>query len=81
MTAFVIYVVVAFVLAAVAAYMYGRIDPDARDHLWEELSVPVVLFVIFWPVVLPLALIGAAIFFPLRWIYRLGERSREKDNK
>ena len=81
MTDFVIYIVVAFVLAAVAAYMYGRIDPKQRDHLWEELSPSVVLFIIAWPVVLPLALIGAAIFFPLRWIYQLGEQSRKKDSK
>jgi hypothetical protein len=81
MTAFVIYVLIAFVLAAVAAYMYGRIDPEHQDLIWDELSPSVVLFIIFWPVVLPLALIGAAIFFPLRWIYRLGERSREKDSK
>jgi hypothetical protein len=79
--ALVIYIVVAFVLAGITAYKYGRLDPDERDDIWEELSVPVVLFVIFWPVVLPLALIGAAIFFPLRWIYKLGERSREKDGK
>ena len=77
MTAFVIYVLVAFVLAGVAAYMYGRIDPEQQDYIWDEL----ILFIIFWPVVLPLALIGAAIFFPLHWIYRLGERSRKKDNK
>jgi hypothetical protein len=81
MTDFVIYIVVAFVLAAVAAYMYGRIDPKQRDHLWEELSPSVVLFIIAWPVVLPLALIGAAIFFALRWIYQLGEQSRKKDSK
>jgi hypothetical protein len=81
MTAFVIYIVVAFVLAGVVAYKYGRIDPDERDDIWDELITPVVLFIIFWPVVLPLALTGAAIFFPLHWIYRLGERSREKDSK
>jgi hypothetical protein len=79
--ALVIYIVVAFVLAGITAYKYGRLDPDERDHLWEELSVPVVLFVLLWPVALPLALIGAAIFFPLRWIYKLGDRSREKDSK
>jgi len=81
MTAFVIYVVVAFVLAGVAAYMYGRIDPEQQDLIWDELSVPVVLFVILWPIVLPFALIGVAIFFPLRWIYQLGQQSREKDSK
>jgi hypothetical protein len=81
MTAFVIYIVVAFVLAAVAAYMYGRIDPEHQDLIWDELSVPVVLFVILWPIVLPFALIGVAIFFPLRWIYQLGQQSREKDSK
>ena len=81
MTAFVIYIVVAFVLAAVAAYMYGRIAPDERDHLWDDPIPSVVLLFIFWPVVLPFALIGVAIFFPLRWIYQLGQQSREKDSK
>jgi len=81
MTAFVIHILVAFVLAAVAAYMYGRVDPKERDHLWDDFGPSVVLFIIVWPIVLPSALIAAAIFFPLRWIYRLGERSREKDGK
>ena len=81
MTAYVIYIVVEIVLSGVAAYMYGRVDPKERDHLWDDPIPSVVLLYLFWPVVLPLALIGAAIFFPLHWIYRLGERSRKKDSK
>jgi hypothetical protein len=81
MVVLVIYFLVAFVLAGIAAYKYGRVHPDVRGDLWEDLIVSVVLFIIFWPVVLPLALIATAIYFPLRWIYQLGDRSREKDSK
>lgn len=62
---------------AYALYRYGRTEERDR-YEFEEIAGLIVFGILFWPIVLPLTVLGFILFKVGKFFYDLGVQRREK---
>ena len=72
---FLIWVIGVVCFGAYAFYCYGR---TRERYTFEEMIVPIIFGILFWPIVLPLIVPGFILFKVGKFFYELGEKHREE---